>query len=267
DYRHYLADVFEELKEQNSKFSYRAFAKMAGSSSPNYLQLIRDRKLNISPAAVSHISNALHLKKKEAAYFNTIVAFDHAKKHEDKDAHFREILTSREYRNIKTLTREQYHYFTHWYIPVVRELVTHPAFDGTPRWIAERIIPAISESKASKAVSLLKKLKLIEHVGNHYEQTDVVVSTPAEVLSVAVARYHKSLITLGKEAIERFGPHDRDIRGATLGITPHGYAAIKKRLESFWKELLSFAETQKDPQQVYQVNIQFFPLSEQEKKQ
>ena len=70
DYRQYLNDVFESFKEADSSFSYRTFGRMAGSTSPNLLQLIAGRKLNISNAQVSALASALQLDKKEEKYFN-----------------------------------------------------------------------------------------------------------------------------------------------------------------------------------------------------
>jgi uncharacterized protein (TIGR02147 family) len=239
---------------------------MAGSTSPNFLQLVRDRKLNISNAQLAALARALELKPNEEAYFETIAAFDHAKTHEEKDKFFQRILRTREYDSIKQLDKEQYEYFSNWYVPVVRELVVSSAFTGDPQWIARRIVPPVSEAKVRKAIELLQSLGLIERDGSsgRWVQTDSVISTPSEVLSLAITNYHRDVIALGREAVERFGPGQRDIRSVTLGLTPEGYAYVKERLETMWNELLSFAGRQTDPRAVYQVNMQFFPMSNEE---
>jgi uncharacterized protein (TIGR02147 family) len=268
DYRQYFIDVADALRARNPSFSYRAFARMAGHSSPNYLQLIRDRKLGVRDEAVPRLISALGLRKREADYLQALIAFDHAATHEDKDKAFRTILTTREYKAIRTLTKQQYDYFAHWYMPVVRELVVHPDYPDDPAWIAKRIIPSISEAKARKAVTLLDKLGLIHRSadGAGWEQTDRVVSTPARVLSLAVTRYHFDMIRLGGEAIERYTSTDRDIRSVTLGLTPKGYREVKARMQAFWKELLAYAETQHAPDGVYQINMQLFPMSKRERR-
>jgi uncharacterized protein (TIGR02147 family) len=89
-----------------------------------------------------------------------------------------------------------------------------------------------------------------------------VVSTPSEVLSVAITTYHKDILTIAREAVERFKPEDRDIRSVTLGVSIEGYGEVKQRIGAFWKELLAFADTQKSVERIYQVNMQLFPLSE-----
>lgn len=262
DYRHYLGDLFDALHEKDPDFSFRSFSRMAGSTSPNFLQLIRDRKLNIQPDSVGAIARAFKLSRKEESYFETIVAFDHAKTHEEKDRYFQRILSTRDYGPVKQLEKDQYDYFSHWYMPVVRELITAKSYSGDPAWIALRIVPEVSIAKVAKAITLLESLKLIrrdEH--DQYFQTDTSISTPSQVLSIAVTNYHRDVITLARESIERFSAEQRDIRSVTLGITKEGVAEVKKRIEGFWKELLAYANTQTDPQQVVQVNMQVFPLS------
>jgi uncharacterized protein (TIGR02147 family) len=263
DYRHYLGDLFSSLKKETSPVSYRGFAKMAGSTSPNFLQLILSRKLNIQPAGINALSSSIKLSIKERRYFEFLVAFDHAKTHDEKDRFFRLILLAREYKEIQTLDKKQYELFSHWYIPVIRELVTCPFYNGDPAWIGERIIPAVSPAKVKKGIALLSSLDLIrQNETGAWAQTEQVVSTPSEVLSVAITTYHKDVLTIAREAVERFKPEDRDIRSVTLGVSPEGYAEVKQRIGAFWKELLAFADTQKSVDRIYQVNLQLFPLSE-----
>jgi len=262
DYRHYLNDCFASLKAKDPSLSFRSFARMAGSSSPNFLQLIRDRKLNIGIAGVHALSKTMGLSAKERKYFEYLAAFDHAKTHEEKDRYFRLILQSREYTAIRSLDKKQYDLFSHWYIPVIRELLVLPSLGGDPARIGAAIIPPVSPAKVRKAIDLLVALGLIVPTPEGaWAQASGAVSTPSEVLSLAVTSYHKKVIGLAGEAIELFSADERDIRSVTIGVSRDGYDEVKKRMEAFWKELLAFSETQKAGDRVYQVNLQVFPMS------
>ncbi|NLG19133.1 MAG: TIGR02147 family protein [Fibrobacter sp.] len=261
DYRHFLIELAEKSKERDSDFSYRTIARMAGSSSPNFLQLIRDRKLNISPDAVSMLAESLKLSKREKQYFQTIIRFDHAKTSEEKDQLLQRIISTRHRSISKELRKEHYEYFSHWYMPVVRELVTCSAYPDDPSWIAGRIVPAVSPVKIGKAIGLLQKLSLIRREGKRWILSDQVVKTPSEVLSLAISKYTKEMIKLGKEAVDRFDSGERDLRSVTLGIPTEAYPELKRKMEAFWDEILAFGQKQKDTEQVFQVNMQLFPLS------
>jgi uncharacterized protein (TIGR02147 family) len=268
DYRQYFADVFNEKKRIIPSFSYRSFARMAGSTSPNLLQLITARKLNISNTQLSTLSKSLELDSNEEKYLETIVAFDHAKTHQEKDKYFQRILMTREYKAVKTIEKKQYDYFSHWYNPVVRELITSDQYPNDPAWIGECIVPKITLGKVKKSIELLQTLGLVKCIEDKKKwiYTDRTISTPSEVLSMAVIKYHQDMITLGREAIERFDPTERDIRSITIGLSEEGYSELKKRMESFWKELLAFSDTQENADQVMQVNMQLFPLSVNKEK-
>jgi len=266
DYRQYLADLYAELAAKDPAMSYRAFARICNSTSPNYLQLIRDRKLNIQDDAITLISSYLDFSKKEDEYFRALIGFDHSKTSELKDTYFKTILRTREYSSISTLTKEHYQFFSHWYIPVVRELVCRPGVVYDSARIAKLIRPAITSGKVERAVDILEKLSLIvkDDKAGCYRQTDKVISTPGEVLSLAISKYHKDVITLGADAIDRFSKPERDIRSVTLGLSQEGFELLKKRMESFWQELLDMGMAERDIDRVYQINLQLFPLSDKE---
>ena len=69
------------------------------------------------------------------------------------------------------------------------------------------------------------------------------------------------MIKLGKEAVDRFDSGERDLRSVTLGIPTEAYPELKRKMEAFWDEILAFGQKQKDTEQVFQVNMQLFPLS------
>jgi uncharacterized protein (TIGR02147 family) len=237
---------------------------MAGSSSPNYLQLIKNRKLNISNSAIYALSIALKLSRTEEEYFEAIVNFDHARTNVEKDKFFKRILQSRQMTGkVQTLLKEQYEFFSHWYIPVIRELVVSDAYSGDPEWIAKKIVPPVSVAQVHKGIALLEKLGMIvpRGEGKPWLQQHSLVKTESEVVSLAVTQYHQNMIRLAGEAIERFDASSRDIRSVTIGISASGYVEIKKKLEQFWMELLHFAESQKEIDQVFQINMQMFPIS------
>jgi uncharacterized protein (TIGR02147 family) len=263
DYRQYLNALYDDLKKADPSFSYRSFARMAGSTSPNFFQHIRDRKLNISSHSLTVLAKAIKLSTKEEEYIETIVAFDHAKTHDEKDKYFRRILQIRGQNNAVELQKEQYDFVSHWYIPVIRELVTSGNYNGNPQWIADRIIPQITLSQVKKGISLLQALGLIipdEHELK-WRQTNRTISTPSEVLSVAAMNYHLGAIELGRESLSRFNADLRDIRAITLGIPNSKVGELKNRIETFWSDLLTFANESIDVEQVMQVNIQMFPMS------
>jgi uncharacterized protein (TIGR02147 family) len=266
DYRHYVLDLVAALRNERSDFSYHGFAEMIEASSPDFLRQIRDRNFNLSMRAIEAIVSYVPLADRQAGYFREIVAFDQARTSDEKDRHFHEIRALREYRAIQQLKRQQFDIFSHWYLPAVRELVCSSGYTGDPRWLTSRIVPRIGISQAEEAVRILQSLNLIAYdpTAGRWRQTHEIVSTPATVRSTSLRKFHKEMIGLGSDSIERFAPHRRDIRSVTLGLSSEGYEEVRRRVTAFWKELLAYADTQKDAEQVVQVNMQVFPLTAEE---
>lgn len=267
DYRQYFTDVLKEKKKIIRSFSYRNFSRLAGSSSPNFLQLITANKLNISDTQVATLAKSLSLRELETKYLKNIVDFDHAKTYQLKDKYFQRIILSREYNSIKIIEKNQYDYFSKWYNPVVRELVSSEKYTGDPEWIADRIAPRVTLGRIKKSIALLVSLGLIKKDENgSYVRTHNTISSPSEIASMGAFKYHQDIISIAKESIDRFESSQRDIRSVTIGLDQNGFGLLKQRMEAFWKELLAFADTQKSTGKVMQVNMQLFPLSTKARK-
>jgi len=149
---------------------------------------------------------------------------------------------------------------------VVRELVAHPEFDGTPEWIAGRVHPRITPAQAEKSLLLLERLGMIRRDGAEGKlvQSDAQISTAPEVASLAVANYHRSVLKLAESSIESFDGDQRDLRAVTLGIPKDKFPELKRKLEAFWREILDLAAGAGPVEEVYQINLQAFPLTRPE---
>lgn len=262
DYRKFINDWYHHHKELNSSFSYRSFSKHAGFNSSNFFMLVMQGKRNLTESSIKNMMKGLRLNKQEQEFFRNLVFFNQAKTHEDKDFYYKKLLQSKKYRQIKPIERERYEYYSNWYHPVVRELVVSSDFDGTPEWIAQRITPSITPAQAAKSIDLLENLGFIESSGiGKWKQASTIVSTGPQISSVVVHNYHKELLDLSKEVMDRISMKDRDVSALTLGVKRERIAEIIEKIREFRKEILKMASTDAEPEEVAQLNIQFFPVT------
>lgn len=263
DFRAYLRDAFQARQAREPKFSYRAFAKLAGYASPNLLQLIITGRRDLPSSHLPGTIRALDLNKQEADFFANLVGFTQAEGFEEKNFHYQRIHRSRKYAAVKPVEKGQFEYFDQWYHPVVRELLIHGEFDGSMAWIASRVSPPITSSQAAKSVELLESLGLIRRdaATGRWRHAEASISTPAEVESLAVANYHRSILRLASDAIEAHGPDRRDLRAVTLGIPRSALPDLKKRMEEFWRDLITLGDARGKVEDVVQVSLQLFPMT------
>ncbi|MDB5051778.1 MAG: hypothetical protein JWO30_4849 [Fibrobacteres bacterium] len=267
EYRVFLKDAFEAVKAGSPKLSYRTFAKKAGFSSPNFLQMVMQGKRNLSSTYAISAAKAFKLNRQETEFFQNLVGYDQAKSLDEKNLFYQKILKNKRYTTVKTLDKSQYEFFSHWYIPVVREMLTHKDFTGESAWIAERVYPRITAAQVDSAKDLLLKLGMIRQEAETGKWTlaDAVISTESEATHLALRNYHMSAIQLAHDCLKVFSPTERDVRSVTIGLSESAFAELKARLETVWKEVLDFAGTQQQADAVYQVNLQLFPLTRERK--
>ncbi len=261
DYRLFLRDAVAALGKENRRFTFRGFARKAGYSSPNLLQLIIQGKRNLSLVQIPGTAKALGLDSPQTAFLESLVGFDQSGKFDEKEFYFRKILSSRRFGAVRPLDKRRLIYLNQWYNPVVRELATHSRFTGDPQWIADRIKPAVSVSQVRKSLELLLDLGLLRLAAQgKYEQMEALVATEPQVGAVAALAYHKQMLRLAGDALEKETPERRDVRSVTLGLSREGVKRLQSRMEDIWRELLESAATESPVETVYQVNLQMFPL-------
>jgi uncharacterized protein (TIGR02147 family) len=65
----------------------------------------------------------------------------------------------------------------------------------------------------------------------------------------------------GGAAVDQVPPDQRDISALTVCVRAASLADLKDRIHRFREEMLQRCDSETDPERVYQLCIQFFPLS------
>jgi uncharacterized protein (TIGR02147 family) len=265
NYRLFLKEYYEERKAAEG-FTYRDFARLAGMNSTSWLlHLVKGTK-NLSADSVIRVSKALKLTKAEADYFEVMVPFTQARTNGVKDHYYQRMLGLKRKLKIAKIGEEQYDYYTKWYHPVIRSMVSKVDFrDGKGGYdfalLARCLLPVISARDARKSVQLLEKLGMIASgMDGKYVQSSAAISTGDEVASLNVINYHKQVSRLAEGAHDLSAKEERDISALTLGVGEEDFQRIKARIQAFRKEIMDMATASTDPDRVYQLNFQLFPV-------
>lgn len=264
DYRAYMADFYEERKK-NSAFTWREFAKIAGFSSPSYLKLVCDGKSSLSRVTINRVAAAMGLIGYEIDYFEAMVNFGNAQKDDVKKAYLDRMMAISVANKIRVVDEDAFEYYDSWKNPVVRELA--PMMPGAmPGDIAKACTQEISALEVRKSLRFLEKAGFLKQTAeNVYEQTEKAVSGSKEALPLAIRMMHREMGRLGIESIDQFGSAERNVTGVTLGVNREGYEEIVKELDACRKKIISIAARCGTLDQVYRLNLQFFPLSKKVK--
>jgi uncharacterized protein (TIGR02147 family) len=262
DYRAYLREFYRRRKEHTA-FSYRAFSMRAKLGSPNYLKLVIDGERNLTHAMAKRFAQACGLAGPPAAFFAELVAFGQAETMDERNESYTRLKRFVQYREANQLQIAQDEYHSKWYLPAIRELVLAEDFREDPEWIAARLNPRIKPAEARQALQSLMRLEmLVPDENGRLRQGTPHGTTGAETASLHMVNYHRTMMRLASESLERVDHAQRDISAVTLCLGPDGLETIKHAIVRFRRELLKLSELETNPAQVVQVNFQLFPLSD-----
>ncbi len=262
NYREFLNDFYHFKKDQHKFYSFRLFSEKAGFKSPNFLKLVIDGQRNLTKESIFKVMKAVGFKKKEADYFENLVFFNQSKSLEEKNHYLKPVMRQRKRQTVHNVEQDELKYFSQWYHPVIRELACSLDFQSDFKKLGRSVIPPISAKEAEDSVNLLLELGYIKQAKNGVHiMANTNVTTGPQIHSVAVSNYHREMITLASQSIERFSGNERNISSLTLNLSEQSIQTLVEKLNQVRQEMLLLAEEDKKANRVMQINFQMFPLS------
>jgi uncharacterized protein (TIGR02147 family) len=263
DFRAYLRAYYDAAKRTRPSFSFRLFSKLAGLRSPNFLKLVIDGQRNLGADSVGRFADALNLSATDAEFFGDLVAFNQAQTLVDKNRAFERIAGSRRFRAARRIDGELFAYLSHWYNPAIRELAARADFQEEPRWIAAQLRPNVSPAEAAEAMKLLLSLGLLvrDPKSGRVLRGEPTLTTEHEVRSLGAAAFHRQMLERAAESIESVPRELRDLAALTVCVSPETAALVKQRIHKFRESLTELCDSDTQGSTVYQLNVQWFPLS------
>jgi len=261
NYHQYIADYYAN-KKAKSAFTWQTFTRAAGFSSPVFLKYVSEGRSNLSEDTAYQVANAMGLAGYEQEYFAEMVKFDHAKTDDEKKSAFNRMLAIADVHKVRIIEGDSFRYFESWKNPVLRELA--PSMPGAkPLAIARACRPKISAAEVSESLGFLIKANLLQKDknGNYVQTEKSVTAGPMEVTPVVIRGMHRQMGEFALEAIEGVPQNERHFSGLTLGVTRRAYEEIVQEIAEFRKRVIAIATREDDTDEVYRLNMQFFPMT------
>jgi len=265
-YRQYIADYYAERKAK-SAFSWQEFATLAGFSSSIFLKYVSEGRYNLGEATATRVAAAMNLADYECDFFVELVKFDHARTDAEKKAAYGKMISIAEAHKAKILEGDSFRFFSDWKNPVIRELA--PAMPGAkPLALAHACREKITAAEVTETLNFLVKAGLLQKddAGNYAQTEQSVTTGPMEVTPVAVRGMHRQMGEFALDAIEGVPQNERHFSGITLGVTHEAYDEIVQVIAECRKKVIAIATRDSAMDEVYRLNMQFFPLTKKNSK-
>ncbi len=262
DYRVFLKEFYDTHKAVNANFSYRYLSLKAGINSSAFYKYIIEGKRNLTKTTLLKTCLALKLKDQEAEYFENLVFFNQAKTIKEKNLYFDKLTKLRGIYDQRKVAQNQFAFYEEWYHSAIREMLECMAFTGDFTRLARSLTPAISSKQAEESLALLVRLGMVKkNAQGRWRQSDSVLTTGGQIDANVVVEFQKKMLKLALEAFDKTKPEKRLMSSTTFAVSGDTLDLFKKKIRQLKSELLELARLDGNASQVFQLNLNLFPLS------
>lgn len=242
-----------EISEKNPLFSLRALARKI-QVSPSHLSRVMRGEKKFSYQCTIRLARELDLSQK-----HTELILKNFEKNVVKKK--KETLTQKDQRQQKILEFENFRLIADWYHFPILELIRTKGFVSSDAWIAKKLslpIPVVNTA--------LKRLESLGFISGQPSAIKLehaeILKTPNDIQSIAIRKHHTQMLQKATEALEIQNISQREFQALNLNFNRkdinNAKAAIRKFTKDFNKKF-----SQKSGEDVYQLNLQFFSLTQE----
>jgi uncharacterized protein (TIGR02147 family) len=221
----------------------------------------------LNPARAGKFAKLFHLSPKETEHFENLVLFTQASTREEKERYLRRLGGGSAAGERAVLQASQREYLRKWHYAAVRELLDVHDFRGDHDALAKALDPAITPDEARDAVALLLRLGLArKDAQGKYEKVGEIVATRAGGDPEMAKPGLKAGLELALRSLDAHAPVARPFSYLTLNVSERTFGEVRDRIRAFRRDLLDLVAGDADADRLYQLNLQFFPLSNPAKR-
>ncbi len=269
-YQGYLCFLndFVKLKKQNCpEWSLGVWAKALGLKSTSSISKILKNERAPGEKITNSLVDYFNFNEKERLYFNDLISLEKTK----DNSPIKSILKSRIAQNghnkeIQILEMKTFEVISSWFHLALRQMTRLKKFKLDTTWISNQFIFKVNDKEIQTALNTLERVGLVSIQKNKVSLKSKSVSTSEDIKDLAIQNYHKSMLSKAKSSIDLVPVKNREILSGTLCFNKNDMPKAKELLRNFLNE---FGETMDSQQanEIYQVQLQFFPLTQIEKEQ
>lgn len=254
----FLKAFLSDKKSRNTDYTISKFSRDLGFNSPQVFTDILKEKKPLKTKYVSNILTGLQLDPSEERYFTTMTYLNNAKAKELKDS-FSHLLTLLNPGPREELRIQDEDLFSNWINIAILTLSKTQNFKLNEDYICSIFRHKISKDEVKKSLNFLIKNKYIEISSSNIEKCSNTVSSKTDKPIESVLRYYSDVSDLAKEGAKL--PVDiREFQCFSMAIKKENVVQAKQLIRDFRKKLANLCESEA-ADEVYQTNIQFFPLT------
>ncbi len=261
DHREYLRRVVAPRQGSSGHIGVRRLAKKSGLKSPSTLSMIIQGTRGLTTRTAEQLAQGLSLTGRRRKYWMTFAQLSSAKTETERKRAQENLLRLRSCKSESSLEISQYEFLSTWYLPVIYVLAGVDDFSRDDQAIAGYLGRGVTPIQVASAFDILFRLGLLCVQDAKIIQAKGAISTREEIESLAIYKYHQQMIQMAGDALEL--PLDqREFSGLTVTIPASILPEVKAKIRNFRKEMNEYLSQFQSASEIYQLNLQLFPLTQ-----
>jgi len=258
DYREFIHATISILRIRG-KFSARKFAEEVGFKSCGYMTMVLKRQRNLSTKSAQKVADGLTLSKEEADFFHKLVAFNQSQNPATKDKAYQELFFCKKFKSSRQVDADQYEFFSHWSIVALLEAFGTSLGQASAADLAQAL--KVDVQDIEHGIEVLSRLKFIERDGMGWRKLEPTLETEPFIRNITVRKFHREMISKALDTIDTLPPSERELGSLTISLSEANFDEVKRRIFQFHQDLNALFSEDPNPEKIYQLNFQFFPLA------
>ncbi|WP_413294904.1 TIGR02147 family protein [Bdellovibrio sp. HCB185ZH] len=242
---------YEARRSKNTRFSRRAFAALLQVSSGRLHEIMKGQH-PITLKMAKKIIAKLTFDEKKADYFLRLV---------ESEAYLRVDGRKRvRPKSTRLLSEDEFALVSDWEYFALMALAETATFRSDIPWLAKKL--GISEKRAAEVVAHLLKQGLFNRdEAGRFKNTYTSMTTLIDIPSEVVRKANIECIRQAIENVDRIDVMKRDVSSLTLPVDMERISEVKALIREF-KSKVTALMAKEQTTEVYNLNIQFIPVSE-----
>lgn len=250
DFRLFLQQELVRRCRENRNYSLRAFARHL-SLEPSFLSKLLRGERNITLENFRKLADRLLLDPEEYKQFSQVIE----QKAQRRGGRGKTDVALNE------LSSDQFQVIADWYHYAILELLEIKSFQPNVRWIARAL--DVTPAEISAALERLERVGLLERSDSGWKNLKGSNTTTGNPFTtVAFRKLQKGILEKAIIALETVPMERRDQSSITMAIDSRNLPEAKKRIQKFRRELMQYLQSDGEPDEVYQLSISLYPLTD-----
>ena len=263
-----LKKALDRQIRRNPGYSLRALARAVGAS-PSYMSRVLAGKRPISGPRLESVMRALSIDDSTRALLERSILQETANRKTHARAALDELLSRKpeaaapSIENYEERALSEFNALDPWYRIAITELTTCTDFESSSSEIAKRL--GLTEKQVQDSLEDLARSGILKKVDGRWTKTSIKMRFPTTRSHPAIRRHQQRMM---ERAIQHLMTETSDrafdartISSITLAANPRNLKKARKLLTEALYEVTELL-TQGDCTEVYQLNLQLFPLTQ-----